>query len=56
MNYMEEFDRWLDGLLRGLQPAKDIEAAKRDIEEKVLESYRNGLKAGRSPRKRDKNA
>ena len=48
MNYMQEVDTWLSELLTGL-PANQLEEAKKQIKARILESYKNGLKA--TPRK-----
>jgi len=48
MGYMQEIDRWLDGLLAGL-PQDARNEAKRAIREKILESYHNGQAAGPKP-------
>ena len=42
MNYMQEVDRWLCKLVPALE---DAEAVRREIKDKILESYRNGQKA-----------
>ena len=44
MNYMQEIDAWLSELLTAL-PANQLEDAKKQIKDKILESYKNGLKA-----------
>jgi hypothetical protein len=46
MSYFKEIDAWLDGLLAPL-PEAEREDAKREIKDKILESYRNGLTAPR---------
>jgi hypothetical protein len=47
MGYLQDVDRWLDELLPDVPPESDV---KRQIKEKILESYRNGLQGtGRSP-------
>ena len=53
-NYMQELDRWTEMTI--IEPLADVgdedlylqlvEQIKKGIREKVLESYRNGLKAG----------
>ena len=48
MGYMEEVDQWLVEVLKHL-PIDHLEEAKQQIKEKILQSYRNGLKA--TPRK-----
>jgi hypothetical protein len=48
MGYMQDADRWLDALLA--DEKLGVDEVKRAIREKLLESYRNGLKAaGQSP-------
>lgn len=51
MGYLQEADRWLDTLFADLADERTSFAeTKRAIREKLLESYRNGLKAaGQSP-------
>lgn len=47
MGYLQEADRWLDAIFADLADGKMTFAeVKRDIRERILESYRNGLKAG----------
>lgn len=41
MSYFQDIDRWLADLLKSL-PAAELDAAKRAIKEKILESYRTG--------------
>jgi hypothetical protein len=55
MGYLQEVDRWLDMLLTDLADEKiSFEEMKRDIRSRVLESYKNGLKAGgQSPAPRE---
>ncbi|GEM_PF-2827059 len=55
MGYLQDVDRWLDTLFRDLTDEKiGYAETKRAIRERVLESYRNGLKAsGQSPAPRD---
>ena len=55
MGYLQEVDRWLDVLFTDLADGKmDYAEVKRDIRSRILESYRNGLKAaGHSPAPRD---
>ena len=50
--YSEELDRWTEGLIEALGEISDedlylqeVEKIKKAIREKMLESYRNGLKA-----------
>ena len=49
MNYMQEADAWLTEILTDPsfeQPSPEtLENAKRQIKQKLLESYRNGQKA-----------
>ena len=52
MGYMEQVDQWLVEVLKHL-PIYHFDEAKRQIKEKILQSYRNGLKA--APRKTAKN-
>jgi len=48
MGYLQEADRWLDALIA--DEKMSVDDVKRAIREKLLESYRNGLKAaGQSP-------
>ena len=55
MGYMQEVDRWLDMLFADLADGKQsFDEVKRDIRSRILESYRNGQKAGgQSPAPRD---
>jgi hypothetical protein len=55
MGYLQEVDRWLDVLFTDLANEKASHTeVKRDIRERILESYKNGLKAaGQSPAPRD---
>lgn len=55
MGYMQETDHWLDALFADLADNRVSYAdVKRDIRERILESYRNGLKAaGQSPAPRE---
>lgn len=50
MSYFSEIDAWLDGVLLGGEEGetaeKWIERVKKDVKDKILESYRNGQKAG----------
>ena len=51
MGYLQEVDRWLDVIFTDLANEKMTFAeVKRDIRERILESYRNGLKAAGQPR------
>ena len=46
MGYMQEVDRWLDVIFTDLADGKATYGeTKRDIRERILESYRNGQKA-----------
>jgi hypothetical protein len=46
--YLQEADRWLDVIFTDLADGKMTYAeVKRDIRERILDSYRNGLKAAR---------
>jgi hypothetical protein len=48
MGYLQDVDQWLDALLTDVSDGKiGVPELKRAIREKVLESYRNGLKAPR---------
>jgi hypothetical protein len=48
MNYMTKVDAWLNELLaEGLD---DVEAFKKAIKDKILESYRNGQRSSRRGR------
>ena len=51
MGYLKEADAWLDMLFRDHADGKlAYEEMKRDIRERILDSYKNGLKAaGQSP-------
>lgn len=47
MGYLQEVDRWLDELLTEVSEERiGVPELKRAIREKILESYRNGGKAG----------
>jgi hypothetical protein len=47
MGYLQEVDRWLDMLFTDLANEKiSFDEMKRDIRSRILESYKNGLKAG----------
>jgi hypothetical protein len=48
MSYMLEAEQWLNEVLKHL-PIDHLDEAKRQIKAKILQSYRNGLKA--TPRK-----
>jgi len=56
MGYLHDVDRWLDVLFADLADEKmSYDEVKRDIRSRILESYRNGLKAGgQSPAPRDR--
>jgi len=46
MGYLQDADRWLDAILSDVIEEKiSVPELKRAIREKILESYRNGLKA-----------
>jgi len=50
MGYLQEVDRWLDMLCADLADGKITFAEmKRDIRERILDSYRNGQKAREAP-------
>ena len=51
MGYLQEADRWLDAIFADLADGKmSFAEVKRDIRERILQSYKNGLKAsGQSP-------
>jgi len=55
MSYFEEIDAWLSALFVGGEEDEDEEQwfsrVKREIKAKILESYRNGQKAGPPPEK-----
>jgi hypothetical protein len=55
MGYLQDVDRWLDTLLDDCSTEKiGVPELKRAIREKILESYKNGLKAqGQSPAPRE---
>jgi hypothetical protein len=47
MGYLQEVDRWLDVICTDLADGKmSFAEMKRDIRGRILESYKNGLKAG----------
>lgn len=56
MGYLQEVDRWLDMLATGLANGEmSYEEMKKDIKERILQSYKNGLKAaGQSPTPRER--
>jgi len=56
MGYLQEVDRWLDMLCTDLADQKiTFSEMKRDIRSRILESYKNGLKAGgQSPAPRER--
>ncbi len=58
MGYLQEVDRWLDAICTDLADGKvTFEELKRDIRSRILESYKNGLKAaGQSPAPREATA
>jgi hypothetical protein len=51
MGYFQEVDRWLDVIFTDLADGKmSFDDLKRDIRGRILESYRNGVKAsGQAP-------
>jgi len=51
MGYLQEVDRWLDVILADVADGKmSLAELKRDIRERILDSYRNGkAAAGQSP-------
>jgi len=51
MGYLQEVDRWRDVILSDLADGKmSFAELKRDIRERILDSYRNGkAAAGQSP-------
>ena len=56
MNYFEEIDAWLSAVLFGgpeeLEPEEVwFERVKKELRDKILQSYRNGQKAGLKPAK-----
>ena len=55
MGYLQEVDRWLDVICADLADGKmSFAELKRGIRSRILESYKNGLKAaGQSPAPRD---
>ena len=55
MGYLQEVDRWLDVIFTDLADGKtSYVEVKRDIRTRILESYKNGLKAGgQSPAPRE---
>lgn len=55
MGYLQEVDRWLDVIFTDLADGKTNYAeVKRDIRSRILDSYKNGVKAaGQSPAPRD---
>jgi hypothetical protein len=57
MGYFQEVDRWLDVIFADLADGKmSFDELKRDIRNRILESYRNGVKAtGQSPTPRESN-
>jgi hypothetical protein len=54
MGYLQEVDRWLDVIFADLADNKmSYDEVKREIRERILDSYRNGQKAaGQSPAER----
>jgi len=55
MGYLQEVDRWLDVIFADLVDGKlEYGEMKRDIRERILQSYRNGIEAaGQSPAPRE---
>jgi len=54
MGYLQEVDRWLDVIFADLAAGKEsFDETKRDIRSRILESYKNGIKAGQSPAPRE---
>lgn len=48
MGYLQDVDQWLDAILTDVSDGKiGVPELKRAIREKILESYKNGLKAPR---------
>ena len=58
MGYLQEVDRWLDVIFTDLADGKlTYPDMKRDIRERILQSYRNGVKAAQpspAPRERER--
>ena len=54
MGYLQEVDQWLDVIFADLADGKaSYHDVKRDIRERILDSYRNGVEAGgRTPARR----
>ena len=54
MGYLQEVDRWLDVLFTDLADGKlDYLEMKRDIRERILQSYKNGVQAAGEPAPRE---
>ena len=55
MGYLQEVNHWLDVIFADLVDGKlEYGEMKRDIRERILQSYRNGIKAaGQSPSPRE---
>jgi hypothetical protein len=59
MSYFEEIDAWLRATLFPLNEDEEVEEevwfarVSKEIKAKILESYRNGQKAGPAPEPRD---
>jgi hypothetical protein len=50
MGYLQDADRWLDSLFADLADGRiDFAETKRSIRERILESYKNGLRATGQP-------
>ena len=50
MGYLKDLDPWFAEVLKHL-PVDQLEPVERAIKEKILESYKNGLRDGKKPRK-----
>jgi hypothetical protein len=56
MKYFEELDAWLSAVLLAEEEEGEEEwftRVKKQLKEKILESYRNGQKAGLPPARKD---
>ncbi len=47
MGYLQDADAWLNEVLKHL-PIDHLDEAKKQIRAKILESYKNGLQAGKA--------
>ena len=47
MGYLQDADAWLNEVLKHL-PIDHLDEAKKRIRAKILESYKNGLQAGKT--------